>query len=457
MQKKILLFVILSALLVLGSSGTLYAWSYTDWVDYLGQLRVRDDVPSSWKSKINTFFQHESEFAAQLSGYKNFYMNMSFGGAEIYATNNTLNNCSVNKTQGYAPLQFTSVRWEDFYFTIDHVAHSYTTMSSLNAFPALVEVPESIEEQFQSWMWFQNKFDLGFTFEPVGVTEVNYNGYQGLNAKKVNSNLLTLGTLTKPSEKYKYYRFLLFDPNGSQVGWLDYNTDNDYYSSNNIDAFLDPLTIYVERRLIYLKQVYTLTIYASDEVINNDNTNIDDSRVLTYIFLPENATISGGTITDAGSGDNYTNQDSTNDIINNINNSTNDINNTLTDTSEANDTINNFFSGDADSFANSIGYSPIENPFVAIIRNTLTSLVNVFLGNGNVTLQISWAGENITLNSDDFTLPSGPIKTFIALICNGFLLWAIVKYGFVLYQWINSGRLQNMVNEVNGHWYKMLF
>ena len=301
------------------ASSCSYGWSYTDWVDYLGQLRVRDDVSTTWKNKINTFFQYESLFAEQLSGYTNFYFNMDYGGAEVFATNNTLTISRVNQQAGYAPIQFTkNIRWEDFYISSGKLIHSYTNISSLNAYPGLIEVAEEYEALFNERMWFQNKYDLGFTFDPVGVTEVNYNGYQGLNAKKVNSNLVTLGTLTKPSEKYKYYRFKLFDSGGNLIGWLNYNTDNDYYSSSNIDAFLTPLTIYVQRRLIYLQEIYTLVIYAADEPFNNDDTNVDDSQIETFIFLPQNAIINGDTITNPGSGDSYTIQDSTNDLINNL-------------------------------------------------------------------------------------------------------------------------------------------
>lgn len=316
--KNILKIVISVLVIVSMIKSCANAWTYTDWVDYLGQLRVRDDVSSTWKTKINKFFQYESDFASKINGYTNFYFDMSKGDTTVYATNNTLNITRVNTNPNYAPIEFSNVSWVRCWRDSSGIHTSNNYLTSLDSYPALVEVSESIEAQFTNNMWFQNKYDLGFTFEPVGVTEVNYNGYQGLNAKKVNSNLITLGTLTNPSEKYKYYRFKLLDSGGNLVGWLNYNTDNDYYSGNNIDAFLSPLTIYVQRRLIYLQQIYTLVIYAADEPFNNDDTNVDDSEVLTYIFLPQNAVITGDTIINPGSGDSYTIQDSTNDIINNL-------------------------------------------------------------------------------------------------------------------------------------------
>ena len=93
------------------ASSCSYGWSYTDWVDYLGQLRVRDDVSNDWKNKINSFFQYEDDFASALNGYTTFYFDMNSGSVSILATNSTLQNIRVNTTQGSAPLQFSTFRF----------------------------------------------------------------------------------------------------------------------------------------------------------------------------------------------------------------------------------------------------------------------------------------------------------------------------------------------------------
>lgn len=155
-------------------------------------------------------------------------------------------------------------------------------------------------------------------FIPLYDGIVNFSDYSNVYAKKVRQNIVYFGTLNIDTNTYKYFRFKFLDSYGYEVGWLDYNVDNDYYSSSTIDAFLPPLKVYIQRRLIYFQEIYTLVIYASDEPLNNDNTNSSDSLVLTYIFLPPNAVITGNTITNPGSGDSYTIQDSTNDIISNV-------------------------------------------------------------------------------------------------------------------------------------------
>lgn len=187
---------------------------------------------------------------------------------------------------------------------------------------------------------------------------------------------------------------------------------------------------------------YYMIVYAI-----NDNEEVIDSCDAYFVFRQFGDAFPGtiGSGDYNGSGD-YSSQNSTNDIID-----------SLTDTIEADSTLNNFFSGDTDDFASNLGYSPIENPFVSIISNTLQSMIDIILGSGNVDLDFSFGHQTYIVHSDDFTLPNGSIKTFVILVSNGFLVWLIVKYGMMLYTWINSGRIQNLMNEVNGHWYRFLF
>ena len=120
----------------------------------------------------------------------------------------------------------------------------------------------------------------------------------------------------------------------------------------------------------------------------------------------------------------------------------------LLDSSEV-DSILGGFSSSGD-ILDAFGYSPIENPFVVVIRNVFVGLNDVLLGSGNQTLDLSSFGMQLVLHSEDFVLPDNIITTFIHLVCNGFFVYGLYKYGFKLIQWINTGRLQNLLDETSG-------
>lgn len=153
----------------------------------------------------------------------------------------------------------------------------------------------------------------------------------------------------------------------------------------------------------------------------------------------------------------YDSQQNTNNIIGGItenqDNNTDKITDTLTDDSNVQNELGGFFSGDADQFANKIGYNIVENPFISVVERVCRGVTNVILGTDQASLQIGFGGQNYILRSQDFILPDNAITTFIHLMCNGFLVWIIYKYGFKLFEWIREGRLNNLVNEANDHQY----
>lgn len=281
-----------------------------------------------------------------------------------------------------------------------------------------------------------------FDFDPNYDIIANYNSYQNVYTKKYDYSVQNwiMGDIVF-SENYNRYEIQLLDTDGNVLQRGIYNKTLNTNTNYNIFITSSGNHLYVKSSYITFKKIYTLVIYPQDE-----SGNISDNNFVgTFLYLPLNASFSGDVILSTGSGD-YTTQNSSNDIVD-----------SLTDTSEADSTLNNFFSGDTNDFANNLGYSPIENPFVSIISNTLQSMIDIILGSGNVDLDFSFGHQTYVVHSDDFTLPNGSIKTFVTLVSNGFLVWLIVKYGMMLYTWINSGRIQNIMNEVNGHWYRLLF
>lgn len=168
------------------------------------------------------------------------------------------------------------------------------------------------------------------------------------------------------------------------------------------------------------------------------------THVISGIIYPTN-TFSGDYIQQ------YNQQEQINTITSQSNQNTQDLQDTITDDSKVDSMLEETLSGD--KIINDIGFNFIVNPFEDIIKNTLIGFTNALLGSGNETINFSIYNHNYAIHSEDFTLPNGALKSFISLLCNAFVVYNICKYGFKLYEWINTGRIQNLVNEQNRHQY----
>lgn len=183
-------------------------------------------------------------------------------------------------------------------------------------------------------------------------------------------------------------------------------------------------------------------------IIESSNPNELPTKYIDYYIESSNTVVQNGVVITSSifSGDymgDYDNQQQENQN----NDNTDKIIDAVTDDSQVDNMLGDFFnSGD---LLNDIGYSPLENPFTSVILDLAQEFQDALLGTGNETLTIGWRGYSTTLHSEDFILPPSPLTTFIHLICNGFLIFSIYKYGFELFQWVNQGRLDNLLNEAN--------
>ena len=290
-----------------------------------------------------------------------------------------------------------------------------------------------------------------FVFSPTS-TNFDICSIQGLTTPsqvyvydRSNGHILTIGYLEQFSflDNITVLRYRYSKTNG----WFEtssYATDN--FNGYNVQDDILTYTIDIDNissdTLVlfsfqpndeqFVNQDFWLYIKSSNTVINNGVIIPDDTFTDNYY-------------------NNYNNDTNTDKIVDNNTNDTDKITDTLTDDSQVDNILGNNFSGD--NLLNNIGYNPIANPFSTIILNTMTNFTDALLGSGSQTLSFTIFNNTITISSDDFALPNGELRNFISLICNGFLVYEICKYGFKLYQWINTGRIQNLVNEANNHQY----
>lgn len=168
------------------------------------------------------------------------------------------------------------------------------------------------------------------------------------------------------------------------------------------------------------------------------DTDFSEFTIALY-FVTNNTAISGGVINtaDTFSGDyynNYNNDTNTDKIIENTN-----------DDSNVENIIDENLSGDVNSFSSKLGYSPLENPFLAVIRFVLEGICNTLLGTGDQVLEFEFQGETITINSQDFTTPSSILTTFMSGVLVTFYLFAFYKYGFHIYEQLQSGEFTSVI------------
>lgn len=289
-----------------------------------------------------------------------------------------------------------------------------------------------------------------FEFSPISsyFTTASIDGLSTPNNVYVYDGrfgILTLGYLEKFSHLSSIYKVIYCYSKSS--GWYELN-------SSAVDNFTgyyvqdDVLTYTVDLSNLRGDMLLLFSFQPNSFDFNNQDFWLYIKSPYTYIsngIIFPNKTFSGDYY------NNYNDDNNTDKITDNNTNDTENITDTLTDDSQVDNILGSNLSGD--NLLNNIGYNPIQNPFSTIILNTMTNFTDALLGSGSQTLSFTIFNNTISISSDDFVLPNGELRNFISLICNGFLVYQIIKYGFQLYQWINTGRIQNLVNEANNHQY----
>lgn len=259
-----------------------------------------------------------------------------------------------------------------------------------------------------------------FEFNPVHSQIVNTSsGYLGVHAYKYDysSRDWRLGIISEYLPDYPIYHMILYNQlyvSGDDVIAEGYY-NNITISNTSSDLFVFNNQVFIKSRLLRYNVVYTLMIYPE---LSNGSFSSDNYQG-TFIFLPLDSSISGDAIVDAGSGG-YTQQDSTNDILN-----------TLTDTSDLEDALStSTFDENSGDIATAMGYTDFDNPFYDFIIGVWDEILDLFEASpNNQQLSFTIHGNTYTVQSDDYMIPdSNPLKIFVSSALTVGCIFLIYQY-----------------------------
>lgn len=318
--------------------------------------------------------------------------------------NQSVNDCKVYDLNGNKKVEGA------FKFQTANFSYLYTTVN-INT----TDFDLSAGEE-----WGGSYLSESFEFNPVHSQIVNTSsGYLGVHAYKYDYSISKwrLGIISEYLSEYPIYHLILYNQlyvSGDDVIAEGYynnttleNTSSDLYVSDN--------QVYIKSRLLTYNVVYTLMIYP--ETLNGSFSN--DNYQGTFIFLPLNSSISGDAIVDAGSGG-YTQQDSTNDILN-----------TLTDTSDLGDALSiSTFNENSGDIAAAMGYTDFDNPFYDFVIGVWEEILDLFEASpNNQQLSFTIHGNTYTVQSDDYMIPdSNPLKIFVSSALTVGCIFLIYQY-----------------------------
>lgn len=498
-KKKYFLGALFTLLLIswLGLSGTAYAWTYNEVKGTIENVITNSGYNNIYLTNLNTWVHNSvaEEWQPIFSSYDNFMIMCNLGAVSdnisninhaitIYAWNDP------NDTYTLYEYKYSSSVWMlKLNTSYDRYTYSgtydsswendtYYNLSSTNL-NTTVNLGFANRNNPPIWVIFTNKTILAnstggvatqnwntftqyqpmvWNFTPNGSTVSIANGNMSLYHTIDSIYNCPLGVL-KDSIYARKITYSWGTWNGSKYTWGNDRVLYDYNKNGYLPNYFVGST--TEDNYVYSTRIDLNTNNHANDIlaltIESDNSTTRGTIITFYLVTDNYTNIVGGVFypgnTFSGDYNNqYNQQQQTNDIISTTENNTQEIIDTITDDSEVQTGLDNFTNSSGD-ILNNFGYSPIDNPFYAVIDFVLNSVKDVLLGSGNVTLNVGWHGYNTVLRSQDFTLPDNAVVTLIHLICNGFFIWGLYKYGFKLYQWINSGRLQNLVNEANDHQY----
>lgn len=215
------------------------------------------------------------------------------------------------------------------------------------------------------------------------------------------------------------------------------SSDSIGYLTLGDGLFIRNNRLFVETRRLKFNESYHLQI----------EYNYDTGEGFLYngLFVISSADGSSGDIS-------FTNQDSTNNIINNQNDNTQNIIESLTKPADVSGELSAFLSGEY--IADKIGVDQldiddrieeVDDYFVSISQEVR----GVILDSRVYTITFNWAGRQITISSNDFILPDSLIKTFMTTFFIFVSCMLFVKYVVSLFHKIQSGDIYGTINHIS--------
>lgn len=419
------LFVVAATLFFTNSSNC-YAYSFNDFENFIGQIDGRstnssyiNQLVSAFKGSKNAILTTLANNNISPSNYTYFTLlaGNSNGTIDFYlATNDIVSflpsgNYGVVKYDPYGisvRLTYSNNVWTA---TIPNTSNRWISNQSSRAFIGLNKV-ENYSGNWQNASY--NKIYWWVVGDYVPVTYLTYNN--AIEDDVHNGNLYTYytqGNLYDNSviklgdiiinDSYYYEVRLRNSSTGVVLGTIFYtlNTNNTY---NDGAIYQDNAkNIYVTTRYLNYSTQYQLEV---ESYYMDGDTNLHED-IDWYIFLPQNAVISGDQITDMGSGE-FNQQDSTNTIIGFLNNNappSGDIQSIL-------NTGGSLLSGDM--------FKDIQMPQVDGMKRTtlfdlLYAMANTLGYEGDAYFDFQLHGETPTrVYASQFITPNGPLKVLIS-------------------------------------------
>lgn len=452
-MRKIGLFLIF---FVLGIYNIAFGYNYQDFLNFTVQTATEVDS-SNWNQNAAAFYllrqsTIENEIAnrgVDVNSYNNFIARVSYttsGGIRYYyyyyyffnyLTNGTISItnsvCNIANTSGI----YLNYKVREVYNGSYELWSAGITSQNLpsigyskSGYYGLQTLPVS---DYYQWR-LENMYVEPFTFE----FDDNYDYIiDGVNVLKRSYSVSswTLGWIDS-IDKVSKLQFDLIDNNYDYESPLyssTYNGDLELISQKS-NLYLAGNALEVPSRVISYNNKYKLNIYiySGDTLLNTLTYN--------YKWLPVNAVISGdfsgdssgGVIISTGSGD-FNTQDSTNTIM---------------DSSEVDDIINEYLSGDIEDLADDFGFTALDNPFTTFLFHILESTYDALTLREPVVLNATYNGMTFTLNSNDFITPDSGFKTFIRALLIFLYIYGNYKYFHYLITLVETAKIDKVINEI---------
>ena len=408
MRNKILLFIILLLSGCFECCSIAYGANLVEvdvLVDKSSVLEALIDNLNLYTTPIysNTFSTFENKWNSSSSVVCMFYLN----------SGNNRNYCRLVAGTSNDPLQPTTANITmTYYMTVADMAQNTSTTKYLQSGNSSFNCGIGNNSTNVYYLYLDNNgnwweySEIGFS---VGDLQPPFNFVPNYDIKNNSVNVLKrsysvieweLGKITDLGD-YDYYVFDLHAANEEldTIIQSKYDHDLNRVSGRYIGLALNGDLFFTSRLVLY-DLTYRLNIQ-----LYKDNSLVTQYFYL-YKFLPLNSVLQNtsgdeGIIVSVGSGD-YNVQNSTNDILNNLDNTLNNI----TDSSEVDNIMNEYLSGDIESIASDFGFSALDNPYTTFLLHVLESTYDSLTLREDVVLQANYRGITFRLNSADFTTPS---------------------------------------------------
>lgn len=294
----------------------------------------------------------------------------------------------------------------------------------------------SVRSQYLGWQNYVEipPFKVTSTFEDVNVDNEQNKAFR----LDYNQSFTNIGHIEDISDDSHFVNITF-----SQVGggffvrdtlnlYNMFNSSEDFYIDENYD-------IYIRNRLLMYNTKYLLT---ADTYTDSTFTTQTGNYELNYYTITPNAVITGGIITNFGSGD-YNTQNSTNDLINSFN----QYSPPSGDLASYLNTSGNIFSGDV--------LNGISAPHVGGLDNTalydlLKAIAGTLTYSGDAYFDFSMHGETPTrIYASQFRTPDGPLKTFVSMALVFFTYYFIMLQIRHVLEMLATADFKNSLNYVD--------